>query len=88
MNSAILWHVIMGGHLFSDLGPVGGGQHLEVTCQRARLQRTVVVAEVLRLAEQHVLLQRGVLHPRLLRYVRHLALTNRTTGVGARSAYM
>ncbi len=63
--------------LFSDLGHVCAGQHLEVRVERARVQHAVVLALVLRFVEEDVVLERPILNPRLLRHVRHGALNEK-----------
>mmetsp|Transcript_4166 Transcript_4166/g.12478 ORF Transcript_4166/g.12478 Transcript_4166/m.12478 type:complete len:444 (+) Transcript_4166:1472-2803(+) len=57
----------------SDLGPVPGGQLLEVGGEGARAEHLLVEARVEGLAEEHVVLERHVLYPRLLGTVHHLA---------------
>ncbi len=63
-------------NLFSYFGEFSSGQHPEICGQCACVQHLLVRVHVAGLAEQHVLAQRQVLDPSLLRHVSYGTLQN------------
>jgi len=55
--------------LFTNLGLVASGQHLNVRLQSAGINNPVVIDSIQAFAESDVVLQGGILDPGLLRYV-------------------
>ncbi len=65
---------LISGYLFSDFHLVAAGEDLEVGFEGALLQNPIVLLRVEGLPEQDIVLQGGVLNPRLLRHIRQPSL--------------